>query len=144
MNAKEYLQQLKKLDIMINQKISEKNELQRKAQSVRAVDYSKERVQTSHSDEASFAKQTDRIVDLEAEINAEIDAFIDQKHTVIGQIQQLNDVRHVDLLFKRYAQFKNFDCIAVEMNFTYQYIIELHRSALQNFQTTYENLLNPM
>ena len=30
------------------------------------------------------------------------------------------------------------------MNFTYQYVIEMHGYALKEFETTYENLWKPM
>ncbi len=144
MTAKEYLQQLRCLDIKINQKISEKNDLQKKAQSISAVDYSKEKAKTEYSGEAAFEKITDRIYDLEKEINSEIDYFVDKKHEIINQIQHLTDPHYIDLLFKRYVQFKKFEQIAVEMNFTYQYTLELHGLALQDFETTYKNLLNPI
>jgi len=40
-----------------------------------------------------------------------------------------------------YVEFKKFEIVAIEMNFTYQYIVELHGYALQDFERTYENLL---
>lgn len=75
--AKEYLQQLKRLDIVIKQKSKEVDDLHLKSKSIGSIDYSKERVQTSPSGEASFVKLIGRIVDLEAEISQEINNFID-------------------------------------------------------------------
>lgn len=144
MTAKEYLQQLRRLDVMIKQKISEKEELQRKAGSISAIDYSKEKIKAEPSGEAAFERITDRIHSLEKEINDEIDCFVDKRHTIIKQIQRLKNVDHFDLLFKRYVQFKKFEQIAVEMNFSYQYVLELHGLALQNFESSYKNLLNPI
>lgn len=142
MKAKEYLQQLQRLDTVINQKIKEVHDLRLQAQSTGGIDYSKERVQTSPSGDAPFVKLIGRIIDLEQEINAEIDAFVDDKHKIINQIQGLKNSDYISLLFKRYVEFKKFETIAVEMNFTYQYVVELHGYALKDFQTTYENLLN--
>lgn len=143
MTAKEYLQQLQWLDVVIKQKINEKEELQRKAGTIGAVDYSKEKTDIAHSSEASFEKITDHICDLEKEINSEIDCFVDKKHEIINQIQGLGSASFIDLLFKRYVQFKKFEQIALEMNFTYHYVLELHGLALRNFETSYKNLLNP-
>ena len=81
-----------------------------------------------------------RIIDLEAEINDEIDRFVDEKHKIINQIQRLKNADYISLLFKRYVEYKKFETIAVEMNFTYQYVIEMHRYALKEFETTYNNL----
>lgn len=140
MSAKEYLQQLKRLDAIINQKIKELKDLRSTIYGVGSIDYSKERVQTSQSATAPFIKAADRIADLETEINQEIDSFVDEKHKIINQIQGLQNTNHVKLLFKRYVEFKNFEAIAVEMNFTYQYTVEMHGYALREFETTYLNL----
>lgn len=142
MKAKEYLQQLQRLDTVINQKIKELGDLRLKSKSTGSIDYSKERVQTSPSGDAPFVKLIGRIIDLEAEINAEIDAFVDDKHKIINQIQGLKNSKYIEILYKHYVEFKRLEVVAVEMNFTYQYVVELHGYALKDFQTTYENLLN--
>ena len=142
MKAKEYLQQLQRLDTVINQKIKELGDLRLKSQSAGSIDYSKEREQTSPSGDAPFVKLIGRIIDLEAEINAEIDAFVDDKHKIINQIQSLKNSKYIEILYKHYVEFKRLEVVAVEMNFTYQYVVELHGYALKDFQTTYENLLN--
>lgn len=138
MKAKEYLQQLQRLDTVINQKIKEVHDLLLQAQSTGGLDYSKERVQSSPSGDAPFVKPIYRIIDLEAEINAEIDKFIDEKHKIINQIQSLKNSDYISLLFKRYVEFKKFETIAVEMNFTYQYVLNMHGYALKEFESVYK------
>lgn len=140
MKAKEYLQQLKRLDTVINQKIKELGDLRSMSTSAGGFDYSKERVQSSPSGDAPFVKLIGRIIDLEEEINAEIDAFVDKKHEIINQIQALKDDKFIDLLYKRYVEYKRLEVISVEMNYTYQYTKELHGYALQEFERTYPNL----
>ena len=142
MKAKEYLQQLQRLDTMINQKIKELGDLRLMSQSVGGIDYSKEPVQSSPSGDAPFVKPVLRMIELEQEINAEIDRFVDEKHEIINQIQALQNPKHIDILYKHYVEFKRLEIVAVEMNFTYQYIVELHGTALKEFQLTHENLLN--
>lgn len=134
MKAKEYLQQLQRLDTVINQKIKEVQDLRLKSQSTGSVDYSKESVQTSSSGDAPFVKLIGRIIDLEAEINAEIDAFVEEKHKIINQIQALKNSKYIEILYKKYVEFKNFGKIAVGMNFTYEYIRHFHRCALKDFE----------
>lgn len=138
MKAKEYLQQLQRLDTVINQKIKELGDLRLKSKSTGAIDYSKERVQTSPSGDAPFVKLIGRIVDLEEEINAEIDRYVDEKHKIINQIQGLKNSDYISLLFKRYVEFKKFETIAVEMNFTYQYVLNMHGYALKEFESAYK------
>lgn len=141
MTAKEYLQQLQRLNTMINQKIKELGDLRIMSRSVGSIDYSKERVQTSPSGDAPFVKMIGRMCDLEQEINAEIDRFVDEKHLIINQIQALRNSKYIEILYKHYVEFKRLEVVAVEMNFTYQYIVELHGYALKEFQTTHETLL---
>ena len=138
MKAKEYLQQLQRLDTVINQKIKEVHDLRLQAQSGGGIDYSKERVQASPSGDAPFVKPICRIIDLEAEINAEIDKFVDEKHKIINQIQGLKNSDYISLLFKRYVEFKKFETIAVEMNYTYQYVLNMHGYALKEFESAYK------
>lgn len=134
MKAKEYLQQLQRLDTVINQKIKEVQDLRVQMQSGGGIDYSKERVQSSPSGDAPFVKPICKIIDLEAEINAEIDKFVDEKHKIINQIQGLKNSNYISLLFKRYVEFKSLERICVEMNFSYDYIKHLHGYALKEFE----------
>lgn len=141
MKAKEYLKHLKRLDTIINQKLQELSDLRLKMASPPGIDYSKDRVQTSPSGEAPFVRIMDRVMELEAEINDEVDRFVDEKHKIINQIQGLKDSRCIEILFKRYVEYKSLETIAVELNYTYQYTRELHGHALQEFQRTYNTLL---
>lgn len=142
MKAKEYLQQLQRLDVLITQKIEELDDLHLKSRSISGVDYSKENVQTSFSGNAPFVEIIERIADIEAEINNEIDKFVNSKHKIINQIQGLRSCIYIEILYKRYVQFKCLEEIAEEMNFAYQYIRELHGCALKEFEKTYKNLQN--
>lgn len=140
MTAKEYLKQLKKLDVMINQEVKELEELRLKAMSIGSIDYSKGRTQTNSFKGAPFVELIKHIADLEAEINIDIEKLVDRKHKIIKQIQALDDTNYMEILYKRYVEFKKLEEIAVEMNFTYQYTREIHGYALQKFETTYKNL----
>lgn len=140
MKAKEYLQQLQRLDAVINQKIKELEGLRLTLSSVGSIDYAKDRVQTGSSSDAPFVRTIEKIADLEAEIYREIDSFVDKKHQIINEIQGLSNAIHIQILFKRYVEFKRLEVISVEMNYTYAYTRELHGYALQDFERTYTNL----
>lgn len=140
MTAKKYLRGLQRLDTMIDQKLNELASLKATLTTIGGIDYSKDRVQTSRSQEAPFEKTIARIVDLNAEIDREIDSFVDRKHTIINQIQGLENTTYVEILYKRYVEYKRLEMISVEMNLTYQYVRELHGKALQAFESSYINL----
>lgn len=141
LKAKEYLQQLKRLDTVINQKTKELGDLRLKSRSTGSIDYSKERVQTSTSGDAPYVNMVGCMIGLEEEIKTEIDTFVNEKHKIINQIQALENSKYIEVLYKRYVEFKRLEIVAAEMKYTYQYIVELHGSALRKFQTTYKNLL---
>ena len=146
MKAKEYLRHLQRLDTMINQKIKELNDLRMISQSTGGMDYSKERVQSSPTGDAPFVQSVLRIAELEKEINAEIDRFVDEKHTIIKQIQSLQNPRYIDILYKRYIEYKSLEQICVEMKFSYDHIRHLHGDALKEFgekflKSTHNNTL---
>mgnify|MGYP001028919184 CR=1 FL=1 len=138
MKAKEYLQQLQKLDIIIHQKLQELDEL-KKLQSIRAIDYTMEKVQSSRQNGATFENVLIKIIDMENEINDEIDRFIDMKHNIINQIQSLESYIFIELLYKRYVEYKSLEMIGKEMEYSYQHIRRLHISSLKEFQKLLHN-----
>lgn len=141
MKVKQYLQQLRKLDIVINQKIEERETLRASLTSIASPDLSNERVQGGDPPgDARFVKAIARVIDLEKEIDETIDSFVDKKHLIIDQIQGLSNAAYIDLLYKRYVEYKRLEVISVEMNYTYQYTKEMHGYALQDFERTYPNL----
>ena len=136
MTAKKYLRQLKALDVKINQKIKEVDDL-KLLTGGRGIAYDRDHVQTSPEN-----RQEELIVkwiDLEHEIDQMIDDYISQKDKIINQIHSLSDERYVRILYDHYVpdamgQVKTLEMIAVEMPSNYTYVCELHVRALQEFE----------
>jgi hypothetical protein len=133
MTAKEYLLRLHKADVIINQRIQEKADLRARLSSIGSFDYSKERVQTSLPGSAGYEKQIEKIIDLENEIDQLIDEYVDLKHKIIGEIHELQNSKHIEILYKRYVENKKLEQIAIEMGYTFQYVVLLHGYALKEF-----------
>lgn len=135
MTAKEYLSQLKLLDLKINQKIEESSAL-RELVKGRGMAYDGDRVQTSPRN-----AQEDLIIrytDLEQDIDGMIDQYLYLKDRIINEIHQLSDSRFVRILHDHYVpdqsnRVKSLEQIAVELDYTYKYVCELHGYALQEF-----------
>lgn len=140
MTAKEYLQEIRKFDRYIEQKQIEYDSLYRLRGGAGAIDYSKDKVQTS-PDGQGFTRISDKLVDLQNEINKAIDRFCQIKHDRIEQIQQLSKVEYSEILFKRYVEYKSLERIAWEMNYSYIYTCQLHGGALNEFEEMF--LTNP-
>ena len=136
--AKEYLSQIRKIDIMINYKQKQLDELQHTADSITA-NVSSERVQSSGAQDR-VGQIVAKIVDLRNEINRDIDRSVDIKREVMAVVDQL-DPTCIELLTKRYFDFKTWEQIAEEMNYSKQWVCGivkgrpgLHIQALRKVQ----------
>ncbi len=139
MKAKEYLQQLPVLDMKINLKLKELEALKVKLIGVGGVDYSNDRVQTSPQNAANFTEILHNIECLENEINTDIDKLVNKRHCIINQINELQNVQYIEILYKRYVEYKDLKKIAKEMEYSYQHIRRLHISSLKEFQKLLHN-----
>lgn len=72
----------------------------------------------------------DGLVAMEDMIDREIDRLQTTKAEIMEAILQLQDVRYRDVLMKRYVDIKTWEQIAVEMNYTYRRVTQLHGEAL--------------
>ena len=131
MKAKEFLQQVKKLDYMIENKMVELQHWKSMACSTGYFSV-KEKVQTSSSQQ-KMAEAVEKYVDIEREINACIDNLVDTKRDIINDIERLS-VLEYDVLHKCYIQGLTLKETAVTMNKSYQSIVMLHGVALKNVQ----------
>lgn len=130
-NPKEYLRQLHRLELCIEQRQEELNRL-RELIGSHAIDYG-ERVQTSPSAD-EIPNGVIRRAELEADISRKIERFLQLKHKIINEIQSLDNAVYVNILYKRYVEYKSLDEIAVEMNYSYIHIKRLHGYALLEFK----------
>lgn len=136
MTAKDYLRQLKALDVKINQKIREVDDL-KLLTGGRGIAYDRDHVQTTPEN-----RQEELIIkwlDMEREIDRMIGDYIAQKDKIINQIHTLSDSRYIKILYDHYVpdargQVKTLEKIAVEMPSNYTYVCELHGRALQEFE----------
>ena len=138
MNVKEYLGQLERLEILIEQKKEELKRLRELSASVGSPILSADKVKSGSAPKnAGFEKNIEKCMLLEEEIKQEIAAFTDKRHTIIKQIQRLGNAKYISVLYKRYVEYKRFDEIAEEMGYTYQYISLLHGRAVHEFFQTF-------
>ena len=131
MMPKEYLRQLRVFSIKIQQKKDELEGLKAAAENVSAgID--SERVQTSPKDR--MPDDVSRIVDLESEIHKDIQELLILKNKIINEIQGLSNPVYIEILYKRYVEYKQFEEIAIEINYSYRQVLRIHGFALQEFK----------
>lgn len=133
MVAKSYLQEIEKMDISIDQKQHEFDTMKKRRTYISGMDYSAERVQTS-PDGSGFTKISDKLCDMQKEINEEIDRWHDMRHKRINQIQQLSKADYIKILYRRYVKYQSFETISADMHMSYYWICHLHGEALKEFE----------
>ena len=136
MEAKEYLNQVKKLDLQIRNKLIEKQQWKDIALGITA-NMDGERVQSSGA-KSKMSDAIEKCVDMEAEIDSLVDKLIDTKKDVIQTIEKLDSPTEYDILHKRYIQFMSLQEIADFYNRDYGWVTTTHGRALKSVQEILE------
>ena len=134
--AQEYLEQVDKLNAMIENKMAEVKQWRDIALGITSNSEG-ERVQSSGSKQ-KMSDAIDRVIDLQAEINALIDRLIDLKQEIIKTIELLNATEY-DVLHKRYIQGMTFDEIGAAKHKSKSWATTVHGRALQNLNVILVN-----
>jgi hypothetical protein len=135
MDTKTYLQQISRLDRMINNKLSEIQQFRELARSVSAVK-NEERVKTS-PDFDKMGSTYCKIEKMEKELDDLIDTYVDKKNLIVSQIDGIDNETYYHILFARYVEKKTFEKIADEMTYSFRNTTRLHGRALQEFEKKY-------
>ena len=138
MDTKTYLQQISRLDRMINNKLSEISQLRELAMSVSAVK-NEERVHTTPNFD-KIGTAYCKIEEMEEKLDKLIDEYVDKKNLIISQIDGIENETYYEILFARYIEKKTFEKIADEMTYSFRNVTRLHGRALQEFEKKYGNL----
>lgn len=130
--AKQFLRQIRRLDNAINAKLERIHELQSLTTKITSV-LSDDKIQGTQTPD-KMAALICKIVDFEAEINADIDKLIDMQQLAYKLIDQLTDSDYQLILMQRYLNYRTWEQIAVELNHTFQWTHVLHKRALIEFE----------
>lgn len=135
MTTKDYLNQISRLNRMINNKLVEIQQLKEMSCSISAITNS-ERVQTSLSPD-KIGSNIAKIDEMERNIDSMIDEYVDKKNLIISQIDSIENETYYNILFAKYVERKTFEKIADEMTYSWRQIVRLHGRALQEFERLY-------
>nr|DAW77708.1 MAG TPA: Protein of unknown function (DUF1492) [Bacteriophage sp.]DAX01424.1 MAG TPA: Protein of unknown function (DUF1492) [Bacteriophage sp.]DAY91400.1 MAG TPA: Protein of unknown function (DUF1492) [Caudoviricetes sp.]DAZ48666.1 MAG TPA: Protein of unknown function (DUF1492) [Caudoviricetes sp.] len=137
MTTKDYLNQISRLNRMINNKLTEITQLRELSCSISAIGNEEKVISSSDPDKigATYAK----IDEMERNLDKMIDEYIEKKNLIIGQIDGIENEDCYNILFSRYIEKKTFEVIATEMKYSWRQIIRLHGKALKAFEEKYGN-----
>jgi len=132
MTTKEYLNQISRLNRMINNKLVEIQQLRELACSISAINL-EDKVQNTPNFDKIGSKMA-KIDELEENLDKTIDRYVLVKNKIVSQIDSMEDENTYNILFSRYIQKKSFERIAIEMEYSWRQIIRLHGKALKQFE----------
>lgn len=132
MTVKEYLHQAYRLDQKIKSDTMEVQNLRVMAGSVSAIQYDKDRVQTSRSTDAPFIRTLEKMWDLENKIAAELETLSDLKKQIREVIEAVPDTDERMVLKYRYIHGLTWEQIGIELCADARTIRRWHGKALQH------------
>lgn len=139
MTAKDYLMQIKHMDLMITALIDQKDSMWRQMQSLSSPQYDGVSIQQT-KDNDKFGEIWARIDEKERIITKKIDDLADAKQAITDEIGAIDDVRYVEILLRRYVQMQKLEEISDAMNYSYDRIRHLHGLALLEFTRVHPHI----
>ena len=136
MRAKTYLQQVRLLDTRIETNLEEYERLKAMATKVTAV-LSGEVVSRSRNND-TMADTIEKIIKLQDIINRDVDKYIDLKQDVLTVLSNVENPLYYDVLYSRYINYKTWEQIACDMNYSYRGVTKIHGKALVAFERVLE------
>jgi hypothetical protein len=130
-DARNYLQQAYYINALIDCKLEQVTALRAIATKATSTMHTTPGGKYSND---SMADVIAKIVDLEAEINADIDKLVDLKRDIGAKINAVESPMHRLVLDKRYLCFKSWEQIAVDMGYTIRRVYQLHDEAAQRIK----------
>lgn len=127
--AQEFLRQIKLYDTHITTKVEELDMLNGLATKITTSLSMAPAHGSGNQDKLGNAVA--KIVDLEREINAEIDHYVDKKTEVKRVLDRIKNPDQLKVLSKHYLLYETLEQIACEMGYSYRNICYIHGRGLQ-------------
>lgn len=133
MTARECLGSIRKYYIIIKQKKEEQEELKASLSGLQSLTLSDIRSEQKTYN-APFTERVHRLLELEEETERLCEDFAVKRNHIIKLIHSLSDARYIEILYKRYVEYKSFEDIAAEMHYSYSHIRRMHKKAIAAFE----------
>lgn len=138
--AKEYFAQIRKTDRLIQRLTDTVNTL-RSSLTSQNYELKPDKVQTSGPKD-TLGETIVKIMSLEEDINTRIDELVSMKQEAFTMINRIPDLDQQNILIGRYIQLKKWEDISEELNYSMQWVFELHGKGLLAFAKANSDFLN--
>ena len=131
MNTKQYLEQIKRLDAQIANKLKEIHNLRLMVDSIGSISDA-DKVQTSPTKD-KIGVIVAKVVDMEREV----DFMVDKRWNIVTQIESVKENESYDILAKVYVLGQDFKAIAIDKGMSYRHFLRLHDKSIMDFEAMY-------
>lgn len=131
MSAKEWLEQVKKLDQLINAKLAERDRLKDIATDISPK--MPDGMPGNHTGSVSQRMQNAvcALVDLEHKLDGLIDKYIDCKQKVVKALEQLPE-KEYGVLHRHYIKYMTWEKVAEDMGYSTVHVWRIKNSAIEH------------
>lgn len=134
MDIRAFLSQIRHLDLLIDTKVSQLNQIRNRMEYVSPT--FGERVQGT-KDPDKFTSGVAKIIELEKVIDADIDVLVDMKIQAREMIESLDNVIDKVVLYKHYFEGKTYEDIASEVYYSSRWVKKVHDDAIDKLNLKY-------
>lgn len=136
MTAKEYLNNVRTIDIQLKVKEHRLVKLRQDLYTLQSIDYSKDRVDGGQG--LDMGDKIAKIQELEKKFNAEWDELLRIRTEAEDKINCLSDPLHRVILTERYINCKDWDDIKDVLQYrSMRGVLKLHGNALKEFESVH-------
>lgn len=137
MNAQEWLEQVGKLDQLINAKLAERDRLKDMATDISPKPMDGMPFDNTGVVPRKMENAVVRLIDLANELNRLVDEYIDCKQKVVKALEQLPENEY-GVLHRHYIRFMTWEQVAEDMGFCTVQVWRIKKKALKNLQNVIE------
>ena len=131
MNAKEYLEQVRRIQTRANVLMAEVERLRTEAES---ANINLDAMPRGTGEPDKIARLAAQLADCETTLQNELSGLWSMRMRIISELGQLRNYKHQQILKMRYVDCKSWEHIAYDLGITWRHCYRLHGSALQEFE----------
>ena len=128
MEAREYLKQVRRLEVQLDNRLREIERLDADIHSISSVKFGE-----GGSSGFKHDKLQESVAKLEGRKEALsnfVDYYNEKRDAILKTVEEINSPAHVQVLYKRHFESKKWEVIAVEMHYTYRHVLRIHDEAI--------------
>lgn len=137
MNAQEWLEQVRKLDQLINAKLAERDRLKEMATDISPRPMDGMPFDNTGVVSRKMENAVVRLIDLANELNKLVDEYTECKQKVVKALEQLPEAEY-GVLHRHYIRYMTWDQVAEDMGYCTVQIWRIRKKGLKNLQNVIE------